>query len=72
MLLISHLQPLGFNMSTCILKLFSLFSLQCRSQQIAHHVAQRLIWYAKSRFLQALRKIMEADHHWQKWMQSYL
>ena len=59
-------------MAPRMLSIFSPFSLQHGSNPQLHQRAQQIIWYAESRFRQALIKISQADHRRQAWMQSCL
>jgi hypothetical protein len=63
---------LDHTMTTPILRLFSYFSLQWGSEEVLHHRTQLIVWYAESRFRQALIKISQADIRRQKWLQIYL
>lgn len=54
------------------IKLFNPFSLQLGANQDQHRQIQRIIWYAESRFRQALLVCQEAPDPTQKWMQAAL
>jgi hypothetical protein len=51
---------------------FNHFSLQLGSKKPLHQHLQAIVWYAESRFRQALIKISHADRQRQTWMQSCL
>ncbi|KAF8164789.1 hypothetical protein B0H34DRAFT_670799 [Crassisporium funariophilum] len=54
------------------IRLFSVFSLQLGADAKLHSRLQEILWYAESRFRQALLVIHTAADRHQKWMQSAL
>jgi len=54
------------------IKMFNPFSLQLGADSDHHRHIQRVIWYAESRFRQALLICHEAPDSQQRWMQATL
>lgn len=54
------------------IRLFNTFSLQLGANSYQHREIQQVIWYAESRFRQALVIFHDAPDPNQRWMQSAL